>query len=51
MTDKRGIIKLGLQTGAGSSHGNGKTPFMIGSIRFNSIHHILFASPLGEISS
>ena len=28
MTDERAIIKLGLQTGARSSHGYGKSPFM-----------------------
>ena len=28
MTDERAIVKLGLQTGAGSSHGHGKSPFM-----------------------
>ena len=28
MTDGRAIIKLGLKTGAGSSHGHGKSPFM-----------------------
>ena len=28
MTDERTIIKLGLKTSAGSSHGHGKSPFM-----------------------
>ena len=28
MTDERAIIKLGLKTGAGSSRGHGKSPFM-----------------------
>ena len=28
MTDERTIIKLGLKTDAGSSHDNGKSPFM-----------------------
>ena len=28
MTDERAIIKLGLKTNAGSSHGYGKSPFM-----------------------
>ena len=28
MTDGRAIIKLGLKTGGGSSHGHGKSPFM-----------------------
>ena len=28
MTDKQAIIKLGLETGVGSSHGHGKSPFM-----------------------
>ena len=29
MTDERAIIKLGLQTGAGSSHGHGKSPLFM----------------------
>ena len=28
MTDERAIIKLGITTGAGSWHGDGKSPFM-----------------------
>ena len=28
MTDEWAIINLGLKTGAGSSHGHGKSPFM-----------------------
>ena len=28
MTDERAIIKLGLTTGAGSSNGHGKYPFI-----------------------
>ena len=28
MTDERAVINLGLKTGAGSSHGHGKSPVM-----------------------
>ena len=28
MTGERAILKLGLKTGAGSSHGHGKSPVM-----------------------